>query len=63
MSLLDNLRGLLASILDDRLTLSLCLADVLVPGRTARLMEEGRLPNFVRLAREGGFKKLGTTTP
>jgi len=37
--------------------------DGMDPGRTARLMEEGRMPNFVRLAREGGFKALGTTTP
>ena len=37
--------------------------DGLDPERTARLMREGKLPHFVRLAEQGGFKKLGTTYP
>jgi predicted AlkP superfamily phosphohydrolase/phosphomutase len=28
-----------------------------------RLMDEGRMPNFARLAREGSFQELGTSTP
>jgi predicted AlkP superfamily phosphohydrolase/phosphomutase len=28
-----------------------------------RLMDEGRLPNFARLAREGTYQRLGTSTP
>lgn len=30
---------------------------------TRRLMDEGRLPNFARLAETGGFHKLGTSAP
>jgi len=37
--------------------------DGLDPQRTARLMKEGRLPHFVKLAEQGGFKALGTTYP
>ena len=37
--------------------------DGLDPERTARLMREGKLPHFVKLAEQGGFQKLGTTYP
>ena len=30
---------------------------------TRQLMEEGRMPNFVRLAESGGFSRLGTAIP
>jgi predicted AlkP superfamily phosphohydrolase/phosphomutase len=28
-----------------------------------RMMDEGKMPNFARLAREGSFERLGTSTP
>ena len=37
--------------------------DGLDPERTARLMRQGKMPHFVKLAEQGGFKKLGTTYP
>jgi predicted AlkP superfamily phosphohydrolase/phosphomutase len=37
--------------------------DGMDPRLTSRLMEEGRLPNFVRLAERGGFSRLTTSVP
>lgn len=37
--------------------------DGMDPNLLADLMEEGRMPNFTRLAVEGGFTPLGTSTP
>ena len=37
--------------------------DGLDPLITKRLMADGRLPNFSKLAAEGGFTELGTSTP
>lgn len=37
--------------------------DGLDPGRVRRLMSEGRLPNFHRLAETGTFSDLATTLP
>jgi predicted AlkP superfamily phosphohydrolase/phosphomutase len=37
--------------------------DGLDPGLTERYMAEGKLPNFARLMREGGFRRLRTTFP
>src|SRR5262249_59468445 len=37
--------------------------DGLDPRLTEQFMAEGKLPNFSRLAREGGFRRLRTTFP
>jgi predicted AlkP superfamily phosphohydrolase/phosphomutase len=37
--------------------------DGMDPERAGRLMQSGRMPHFVRLAEQGGFKRLGTTYP
>ena len=37
--------------------------DGLDPRVTERLMEEGQLPNFVRLKQQGGYRRLRTTFP
>lgn len=37
--------------------------DGMDPVITARLMDEGRLPNFKKLAEQGGFQPLGTANP
>ena len=37
--------------------------DGMDPILTERMMNEGRLPNFDRLRKQGGYSKLGTSTP
>ena len=37
--------------------------DGMDPEITARLIAEGKMPNFKRLAREGSFQPLGTSNP
>jgi predicted AlkP superfamily phosphohydrolase/phosphomutase len=37
--------------------------DGLDPGLTQHLMDAGRMPNFARVARRGGFTRIATSTP
>ena len=37
--------------------------DGMDPDILQRLMDEGKMPHFVQLARDGSFQSLATTTP